>query len=94
MDKNLSSIVNVGLFSQYVATSVLFSAKTEKHEMLRKFKKLVEEFENTLTEEEKKQWQEDIERMMKNKTNSILEEMRKSLSDEEIQKFLSKLKQK
>lgn len=88
----LKSITELGLFIQTINVLIIFCLKHDKKEILEKLKDLLLAFNESLSEEEKKEYQEDVEKMIKEKADRLADELVSSLTPEEADQVIGQLK--
>lgn len=88
----LGQLINLGLSAHVLSVIFTYAVGKKKTDFIKKIKDLVDSFQESLSEDEKKELGEDIKKMMEQKADEFLEEMGKSASPEEIEEYLTQLK--
>lgn len=89
--KDLKNLLEIGLAVESLSVIMAFCLKKEKTDTINKIKKLVTEFQESLTEPEKKELAEDMESMMRAKTEQIFSNLESTLTPEELNELLTSL---
>lgn len=90
--ENLKAVLQVGLTIQMISVVIAFAIKKGKTDFLTKLNQIILEMSNALTEEEKKELQEDTDTMIAQKADEMIKLMGENMSPEEIVQAISELK--
>lgn len=90
--ENLKAVLQVGLTVQMVSVVVAFAIKKGKEDFLKKLNDLILELNGTLSEEEKKELQENTNRMIEIKAEELVESLGVTLSEEELKYAVDEMK--
>lgn len=91
--ENLKAVLQVGLTVQMVSVIVAFAIKKGKEDFLKKLNTVLLEFNQGLSEEEKKELTEDTNRMIDTKAEELVESLGETLSPEELDEAINEMKQ-
>jgi len=90
--ENLKAALQVGLTVQMISVVVTFAIKKGKEDFLKKLNDLVLELHSGLTDDEKKELQEDTNIMMDQKAEELVESLGEQLSPEELETVVKEIK--
>ncbi len=91
--EDLQAVLQVGLTVQMVSVIVAFAIKKGKEDFLKKLNDLLLEFNQGLTEDEKKELSEDTNQMIETKAEDLVESLGEQLSEEELKAAIEEMKQ-
>jgi hypothetical protein len=89
--EELKGVLGLGFSYQVISAVIGFAMRKNKTDFIEKLGVLMKDFQDSLSEEEKKELQEDISITLDKKSDEILDEMQEKMSDEEIDKVLGSL---
>ncbi len=90
--ETLKAALQVGLTVQMVSVVCAFAIKKGKEDFLKKLNDLILELHGTLSEEEKKELQEDTNAMMEQKAEELVTSLGEELSPEELEQVVGEIK--
>jgi microsomal dipeptidase-like Zn-dependent dipeptidase len=91
--ENLKAVLQVGLTIQMVTVIVAFAIKTGKTDFLTKLNEIILEMSKSLTDEEKKELQQDTDSMIAQKADELVKNMGDTMSPEELESAINDLKE-
>jgi GTP1/Obg family GTP-binding protein len=91
--KELKSLFELGISVESISIVVAFCLKHDRQETLHKFRKLLEEFNSSLSAADKQELENDLKMFIDAKMADVARELKTSLTQEEINDFLKELKQ-
>lgn len=91
--ENLKAVLQIGLTVQMVSVIVAFAIKKGKEDFLKKLNGLLLEFNGGLSVDEKKELQEDTNRMIETKAEELVESLGETLSEDELKQAVDEMKQ-
>jgi flagellin-specific chaperone FliS len=90
--ETLKAALQVGLTVQMVSVVATFAIKKGKEDFLKKLNDLILELHNSLSDEEKKELQDDTNAMMEQKAEELVTSLGEELSPEELDTVVKEIK--
>lgn len=91
--KLLNDVLQVGLTVQSIAAVITYALKNNKQDFIKKLNSLLEEFNNSLNDQEKEELTKDIEVTIEARSEEFLKELSNELSEEEMDEAMRFLKE-
>ncbi len=88
---NLKKVISLGLSLETISATIAYGIKNNKSSFVENLSKLLKEFKDSLSDDEKKDLEEDIAMSASKKTDELLDKLEEELSDEEIEEMLDSL---
>lgn len=91
--ENLKAVLEVGIAVQTIGVTITYAMKKGKEDFLKKLNDLLVEFQNGLSEDEKKELGEDVNTMIDQKADELIKSLGEELTEEELEAAITEIKE-